>query len=397
MRCSLKYSDNNGGSNRLRDVNNGGSNRLGFGVGNGEFSTPDNARNDMSSSYTSLVKRGMDAYGKLCKTVNFNEVAKRLWNTNRSKEEEENENDNISFGGGRDVDMDDGDDDDMEDDDTSPPSPPTTSCCGGSSCCGGGVCSSGTATTAINYESPNQPTLSDIENTKQMLIPKEVLHLISRLEGIDIETDEEGAAKLKSGLLAEILDEFLHEDLRSDRNEVSSDESKEEEEVLFEEENGNGDTSTVAGATSLPSTAVYINGVDVSSFESKEEVTLVCDASNILVLGCNFGRGKHPSPKMWRDILGIINELYNEETTDYSEWVGYGGKYNVFDYGTDGAVVFFDVSRSYPCVILDCYILTSLLILLSTTAHFINRNLFGKPRKEVWNLLAGTRIMELFP
>jgi len=321
-------------------VGNGGDDSFGE-VRNGEFSTPDNARYGVSSSYTSLVKRGMDAYSTLCKTVNFNKVAKRLWNTNRNKEEGENENDNISFnGGGRDVDMDD-DDDDM-DDDTSPPSTPPTSC----SCCGGGVCNNVTAaSTAINYESPQQPTLSDIENTKQMLIPKEVLHLISGLEGIDIETDEEGAAKLKSGLLAEILDEFLHEDLRSDRNKVSSDESKEEEEVLFEEENGNGDTSNAAAP--LPSAAaVYINGVDVSSLASKQEVALVCNTSNILVFGCNIGGGKHPSPKAYRDILGIINELYNEETTDYSEWVGYGGKYNVFDYGTDGAVVFFDVSRN---------------------------------------------------
>lgn len=389
MPCALKYSENNGGSNRLRDVNDGGSNRLGFGVRNGEFSTPDNARYGMSSSYTSLVKRGMDAYSTLCKTVNFNEVAKRLWNTNRNKEEGENENDNISFnGGGRDVDMDD-DDDDM-DDDTSPPSTPPTSC----SCCGGGVCNNVTvASTAINYESPNQPTLSDIENTKQMLIPKEVLHLISGLEGIDIETDEEGVAKLKSGLLAEILDEFLHEPLRSDRNKVSSDEK--EEEVLFEEENGNGDTSTVAGATSLPSTAVYINGVDVSSLASKQEVALVCNTSNILVLGCNIGGGKHPSPKMWRDILGIINELYNEEDTYYSEWNGGGnvcGRKNLFDYDNNGVVDFLDVSGIFLIVKFHFSHYSNY-----ASSYFIHRKLFGKPRKEVWNLLAGTRIMELFP
>ena len=325
-------------------MNDGGDDSLG-GVGNGEFSTPDNARYDMSSSYTSIVKRGMDAYDNLCKTVNFNAVAKRLWNTNRNKEEEENENDNISFNGGGGDD----DDDDM-DDDTSPPStPPTASCSGGScgSCCGG-LCSSGTASTAINYESPHQPTLSDIENTKQMLIPKHILPLISGLEGINdvIVTDEEGA-KLISGLLADILDEFLHKALRPDWNKVSSDESKEEEEV-FEEESGNGDTSTTDGDTSVPppAAAVYINGVDVSSFGSKQECTLVCDACAILVLGCVIGRGKHPSPKAYRDILGIVTELYDEETTYYTEWVGYGDKHNVFDIDNNGMAVFLDVSRN---------------------------------------------------
>lgn len=200
----------------------------------------------------------------------------------------------------------------------------------------------------MSYKNRHTPTTENIEDMKALPILSSVESDVYQIPGIK--------SVIRGGMLIAGRLSRIFQRSHDEPHPKPSGKSDNEKELL--DEPGEDDTSQEPPAAALASTESYINGAVVSNIESRDQVRLIADESNICIFS-NGERSESLSPKATKELLDTLSRKYKEHGGDYTKWPGY--RVQPFDIGNNGMYDFLDVSSTLVYESVSCLLFSFLI------------------------------------